>query len=444
MPSRRILESKEHGKPTTIRQNSEILDLRNTLSRNLLELRKSQRIYMPGLGPLFEDDDPSDDSIKLWLPSELSQQDRVAWCLPGIPGLELRFRYAQADDSLAEVRRLRRMLQGLHDQNTKHLSGAQRSLTRTNGVFEGFKTKVKRAVMRYRRARQALVALDPSQQLSPEWMHRFQVLTDADVRGPGREPDDKSEGKFQPSWIWLVPRLPNVVPGSSPNDPTKTPSTTQDPNDRSDVPTTSLDDPELVDSMRVHWAKCQARADRYEEEVELIVEEMGRTLRYFEWKKAWWTSLQSQREASATPPPPDVQRGLRAYACRQSHTYETLITSFANRWRGLLVAHGLGATWLQRYPVAVDPLSSKHTRGHFKSKSPECGLVPTSEPPLPTNPPSLLAMIPQPNSPPPGSSITVSPPNADMSVDPSLGSDEESDDGSDYIVGEGEGFDFDD
>ena len=285
-----MLETREKGKATTIRQNTEILELRNTLSRNLIELRKSQQIYMPGLNPLFEDDEPSDESIKLWLPSELSQQDRAAWCLPGIPELELRFRYAQADDSLAEVRRLRRMLQGLHDQNSKHPSGAQRSITRitrTDGVFEGFEGKVKCAVARYRCARQALLALDPSEHFSPGWMQRFRVLANADVKGPGREPDDKSEGRFPPSWIWLVPRLPNAVPGSSPNDPTKTTAVTQDPNDEPSIPTASLDDPELVDSMRVHWAKCQARADRYEEEVQLTVEEMGRTLCYFEWKKGW-------------------------------------------------------------------------------------------------------------------------------------------------------------
>ena len=147
--------------------------------------------------------------------------------------------------------------------------------------------------MQYCCARQALLALDPSQQLSPRWMQRFQVLADANVKGPGREPDDRSEGRFQPPWIWLVPRLPNIIPGSSPNAPPKTTTATQDLNEDPSIPTTSLDDLELADSMRVHWAKCQAHADQYEEEVDLTVEEMGHTLCYFEWKKARWISLQS-------------------------------------------------------------------------------------------------------------------------------------------------------
>ena len=120
-----MLESKEKGTPTTFRQNTEVLKLHNTLMRNLLELRKAQKIYMPGLNPLFEDDEFLDESIKLWLPSELSQPNRTAWCLPGIPELELYFCYTQADDSLTEICRLRRMIQGLHDQNSKHPSGVQ-------------------------------------------------------------------------------------------------------------------------------------------------------------------------------------------------------------------------------------------------------------------------------------------------------------------------------
>ena len=35
--------------------------------------------------------------------------------------------------------------------------------------------------------------------------------------------------------------------------------------------------------LRVEWCKSQERAARYEEEVELVVEEMRRTLTFFEW-----------------------------------------------------------------------------------------------------------------------------------------------------------------
>ena len=137
-----MLEAKERVKPTTVHRQAELLELCNGLSRSLLELRQYQWIYMPGLGPLLEDDESQDEPIKLWLPSELSADERVEWCLPGVPALEFRLHYAQADDSLAEIHRLCRMLQGLRDQNFKHPNLAQKSVTRTKGLFELFQTRI--------------------------------------------------------------------------------------------------------------------------------------------------------------------------------------------------------------------------------------------------------------------------------------------------------------
>lgn len=135
---------------------------------------------MPGLNPLLEDDE-SLEELKLWLPSELSQEDQAVWCLPGIPELEFRFRYAQADDTLSEICRLCRTLQGLWDQNSKHASLSQRGSNRSRGVFEGFRVRLHRTVEQYRYSRQAMLALDPSQQLSPGWKDCFQELRDSDV-----------------------------------------------------------------------------------------------------------------------------------------------------------------------------------------------------------------------------------------------------------------------
>ena len=427
----RVLDVKEKGKTTTARAHTELLELRNALSRNLLELRQSQEIYMPGLTPLLEGDEHLDGPIKLWLPSELSDGDRAKWCLPGIPNLELRFRYAQADDSLAEIRRLRRLLQGVQDQNAKHLSQTQRNITRSKGVFNGFTARISRAVKRYRHSRQAMLVLDPSQQLSPGWMNRFQVLEDSDVRGPGRESYEQSEGRFQPSWIWQVPQQTGDPPDSepSPSGPTTTTSLSPGPGGSAADPISAAGDQEVANSMRVHWAKCQARADQYEEEVVLTVEEMGRTLRYFEWKRLQWLSLQSSREQSATPPPIDVQQGLHAYAHRQAHIYEALIVSFVGRWRKVLVPHNLGSDWLHHYSVAPDPLSARPSRGHSR----------------PTAGPSLTAvndLSNQTDSPP--SSSLVPPPDTDASIDPPIESDPGSDDDSDYADGGWEESDFED
>jgi hypothetical protein len=488
-----VLDAKEKTKPTTVHREAQLLELRNGLSRNLLELRESQRIYMPGLGPLLEDYENSNEFTKLWLPSDLTSDERVRWCLPGIPALEFRFRYAQADDSLADIRRFRRMLQGLRDQNFKHPSLAQKSITRTKGIFESFQSRIRRVTSRYRHSYQAMLALDPSQQLGPGWMLRFKKLEDADIRGPGRESDDTSEGKFQLSWIWLVPRLTDGVPSesvptanapkntsvpttnalSNSNVPTTDPTasntdptaSTTDPTASTTDPTASTTDPaasttdptasttdpaasttdptasttgdpkvtaddlEAAESMRAHWARCQARADRFEEEVTLIVEEMGRTLRYFEWKKSWWLSLQSIREQSASPPQIEVCRGLHAYSLRQADLYRTLISSFATRWRKLLVSHKLGTEWIGRYPSAADSPSTELRT----ASGPRTALARDQETQADSQPPSPPVVA--------SDKVEVDPP---MEFDAVSDEDEDDDDNYTDVTEDDEEYDLDD
>jgi len=99
----------------------------------------------------------------------------------------------------------------------------------------------------------------------------------------------------------------------------------------------------------------------------LTVEEMGRTLKYFKWKRSWWESISSGRVRSNNPPPPDVQDGLRAYASRQSDVYDQLITLFVNDWRGFLSTHSLGSSWLHNYPLSAHPVSlAQPHRGNQK------------------------------------------------------------------------------
>ena len=126
-----------------------------------------------------------------------------------------------------------------------------------------------------------------------------------------------------------------------------------------------MDSTESQEFERVQWAKCQARAERYEEEVQLTVEEMGRTLRHFEWKRDWWLAFVSAKSNASFPA--DIQAGLRAYAYRQSSMYNDLITSFVTHWRRYLFANSLGTTWLNNYPPPIDPTPSRPSRGHRRS-----------------------------------------------------------------------------
>ena len=131
----------------------------------------------------------------------------------------------------------------------------------------------------------SLIALDPNSEIT-QWPSRFLELKDADIRGPGRDEDNEpSEGRTVSSWIWLVPKpsLPLETPRPDTNTNTDIPS--------DDLSTGAASGEEVAVSIRAHWARCQARAERYEEEVELTVEEMRRTLEFFKWKSHWWLTL---------------------------------------------------------------------------------------------------------------------------------------------------------
>ena len=174
------------------------------------------------------------------------------------------------------------------------------------------------------------------------------------------------EGRTQYSWIWTtasppplsflltttpndVPQINNVPRADNVPQVNNIPQTDDIPQ-ANDVPqaaapaSASLFSPSIIlatnstnsnvisqDFERSRWAKCQARVEQYEEEVELTVEEMGRTLRYFKWKQDWWLSYTPEDTKSNTPA--NIHSGLHAYAYQQSHLYDDLITLFFSHWR---------------------------------------------------------------------------------------------------------------
>ena len=380
-PLRQDIRSKEQEaiKAKTVAGGSS--ERRKHLAKCIREFRSVQKIYMPGLSHLLDNADGDSrldarpELFKLMLPSQLTPDDRQSWCLPGIPVLEARFRYAQADDALSEIRRLRRLFQGLSDQNKKHINNSQNTMTRAKATFERYKARISRSATLYRLARRALTALDPNGEIT-EWTTRFLELKDSDLRGPGREDDEPTEGRVVSSWIWLVPQSSRPLDRSHPND---------DPNgpDKSDLSQRAASGEEVAVSIRAHWARCQARAERHEEEVQLTLEEMRRVLEFFEWKSKWWLASQESRAASENPPDPQVQHGLRAYAHRQAATYSLLAKTCAGHWQKFLTERSLGLDWLTPYPTtpppATEPLSAEGIDGPLEGGGEATGEVDEDE-----------------------------------------------------------------
>lgn len=79
--------------------------------------------------------------------------------------------------------------------------------------------------------------------------------------------------------------------------------------------------------VRVEWLKARARAQRWEEEVRLLREEMRRTLASFSWQAKWW-------DTKALYDVPDIvlAEGLHAYALEHADMFRALEVVFQARW----------------------------------------------------------------------------------------------------------------
>lgn len=259
------------------------------------------------------------ESIKLWLPSHLDVAERDSLCSGSIITCERELRFGQLHDALNELRRARRIRRGLVTFHQVQLAGeGQKTQTRSRAVIHTVQERIDRAVRRYRVARDALLELDPS----GSWQDLYHVLNDRDNRGPGKELEElsASDGRYTPSWIWL----------SNSN------ATTGDP-------TQSVISPDEVnEDMRVEWAQCVARADRWEEEVGLLQEEMRRVVHFLEWQSRNWISRAGARADHVTPA---VRSGLSAYAHKQASIFHNLAIQFCRRWGSKLASHSLPHTW---------------------------------------------------------------------------------------------------
>ncbi|KAG6808449.1 hypothetical protein H0H92_004083 [Tricholoma furcatifolium] len=261
----------------------------------------------------LDDSENNPEALPLHLPSSLTAKLREQ--LVDLAEKEERLQFAQADDSLSEIRRHRRILTGLYQFKKLNVSGTgNRPNTHMYGLFKQFNDRIDRFASRYHLAYTALSCLSPS----GSWTAQFKKLEPGDISGPGKEDRDASNGRFEPSWIWLVPRL-------------------------STEPVTVETELQLEDCMRVDWAKAQARLLRWEEEVELIQEEMRRVVTYLLWQADWWRLKVAG--AHGVTSDPSLWSGLGAYAESQADMFDSLAASSAACWLPVLHMAGVEPEW---------------------------------------------------------------------------------------------------
>ncbi|KAH8102763.1 hypothetical protein DFH11DRAFT_1735402 [Phellopilus nigrolimitatus] len=347
----KALVAARKAKPHTV-QSAVLQERKTTLLSKINKWRNPQLVFMPcaaiqvaqaaadatATAPDATDNSSAPPSEKhflldippLCLPSELNSD--LMGALPTRYKLhekELRLRFAQAEDSLAELRRLLRLKSS--SLTFKKLNNVgQRENTRARSVIVQFTGKIELIAERYRAARAALKRLDPD----GEWENRLQPLLSKDVRGIDEDEDvnkkksKRSEGRREISWIWT--RMRSNEGG----------------------------DAEIDAGIRVEWAKAQARAERWREETVLVVEEMRRTLEYCDWKAAWWREQAALRIVSEDP---TLTSGLHACAEKQAVIWEGLGTSFATRWYKMVTARGHALDWPERYRIVGEATRSVPT-----------------------------------------------------------------------------------
>jgi hypothetical protein len=322
-------------------QRATLLERRGVLLHQIEKWRQLQAIYMPGALDAGTSDSGSSprvkaESVKLWLPSQLDAEDRDSICLGGVINSEKELRFAQLEDTLNDLRRVRRIRHGLITFHKVQLSGeGQKTQTRSRAVVQTIQDRIVRCVRRYRVARDALLHLDPR----GDWQNLYLRLADNDNRGPGKEPEEVlgSEGQFTPSWIW-----------------------------RSGATAVSPD--EVNEDMRVEWAQCVARADRWGEEVILLQEEMRRVVQFLEWRSRDWFAKANSRTGTATAA---VCAGLSAYANKQGSVFHDLAVRFSQRWRSALIYLSLPHAWATEFlETHKEPLDNPDFKKYKRTEAP--------------------------------------------------------------------------
>ncbi|KAL0568249.1 hypothetical protein V5O48_013745 [Marasmius crinis-equi] len=328
-----------------------ITEQRTVLRKKIKAWALIRPIYMPGLLVLLTalnedlgdglDEDAQPEDVPIWMPSRVPAGKRDAVCIEGLAAMEIKLRSAHCHDDLDGIRHTLRLKSRMLLFKHQNVSG-QRDGVKSRTVINNVHERAKGYAESYRQNRRALVDLSGEGGIDKT----LKQLKDADVRsytdpervrdGPGRlgtREDEVDEGEPEPvraedgseinlvsedrrskefrqkhgtretrmvnSWIWTTGRI-----------------------DRADG--TDEDDELLLEV----WAKSRARASRAEEEVELVKEEMLRTLRFLAWKGRWWRDHASRR--------PDVpgalREGLRAYALGQERIQLRLERRFRELW----------------------------------------------------------------------------------------------------------------
>ncbi|KAJ7040223.1 hypothetical protein C8F04DRAFT_948763 [Mycena alexandri] len=303
--------------------NERIAEMRLAFFSKLSKFRKLQAVYMPGAVREVEHEEdardpdlppPKAEDVVLYLPSGLRSAVREGGCRGGLPAMEGKLREGQCRDALVRLRSALHTKGHLLLWRDDSVVG-QRAATRANTLINRVGERVNATAGKYRGARQALLSLKGAESCTA-WRELkaadIQLDEERDVDTNARKKLGLIGSKYRRrgagtissrdktfSWIWTE--------GGGPGE----------------------DEQALHDSVRVEWSKAKARKERWEEEVELLREEMKRVLRFLRWRALWWEERRSSRMENVTP---ELRAGLDAYAARQAWIAREVARKFQRTW----------------------------------------------------------------------------------------------------------------
>ncbi|KAG1778278.1 hypothetical protein EV702DRAFT_1026696 [Suillus placidus] len=291
------------GDHATDLQHSKLQDRTNVLQHKIEQWCQVQVLYMPSVASIRTARSSSTNTsneektyeIRLFLPSQLKEHAPDAICDKRLCQFEWKLRRAQAFDALNDLRR--HLLLRTHLYKFKNINiWGQRANTRAAAVIGKVEHNVIEAGERYRHAWTGLNYLCGT--LAEDgWQTIFPILESAHVRGMSEGEAGQSEGNRTLSWIWKAQGV-------------------------------SATGEVLADALRIEWCKARARANRWTEEVQLLLEEMQRVREFLSWHATWWDEQAGRR----TGLPDAESEGIKGYAKRQASLRRNLQITFNDMW----------------------------------------------------------------------------------------------------------------
>lgn len=260
--------------------------------------------------------------VPLWLPSQIGSEIPYDLTLAQI---EFKLRRGQAYESLDSIRRALQMSASFKNVKARWVRG-QGANTRAHNAIKGIHERIDAGWQAYCKAREALVLLSPT--VGTDVDMALRPMVKKDLRPMVDEDGTEGTTRRVLSWIWRT-----VVDSGD---------------ERGWIHDSASHHFVVVDSfwlifwvfclaVRVEWAKSRSRSKRHLEEIELVQEEMNRTLRFFLYRTKEWEGR--GQEVCVSGPnaglSADEIEGALAYAERQSFLYHRLHKSCIYAWRNV-------------------------------------------------------------------------------------------------------------